>query len=229
MNQLLTLTDPQGQLSRYGLGQLMYLVSDTLQTVANHNRGTPMMLGEYLQLREFASDEIAEQISGLMGYEDAATLTRQLTPLISDLTAALRRSVLPNTVATQLGVVRLIDYLRANIVLLVDLAIDVAGVAQPAAMAEAVRCLAGVLPDRYPGRSIEVRVPPLIAVQIGFGDGPNHTRGTPPNVVEMRPEVFWQLATARTSWRRAAASGELSFSGAHADEAERVFPIHRPR
>jgi hypothetical protein len=229
LGQLLTLVELQDGLRRYVLGELMFMVAETLQTLADDNRGTPMLLGEYLRQRELAAEEIAEQINGLMGDEDAATLARQLTPLVSDLGSALGQTGLPNTVATRLGVLRLIDYLRANTIQLTDLAIDVTGVAEPAAMAEGVRSLAGVLPDRFPGRSIEIRVPPHIAVQIGFGDGPTHTRGTPGNVVEMNPDTFWTLATARQSWRRAAESGSLRFSGVHAEQAERAFPIYRSR
>lgn len=79
----------------------------------------------------------------------------------------------------------------------------------------------GLLGERHPGASIEVRVPPFAAVQIGFDTGPKHTRGTPPNVVEMTPETFVGLAVGRLSWSDA----PLSASGVHADEAARAFPL----
>lgn len=84
-------------------------------------------------------------------------------------------------------------------------------------------CRAGcaLLGERHPGASIEVRVPPFAAVQIGFDTGPKHTRGTPPNVVEMSPETFVGLAVGRLTWADAA----LSASGVHADEAARAFPL----
>lgn len=227
--QLSALSEAAESASRHGLGELMFLVSETLRVISSDTRGAPLRLDEFLRQRELAADEMAEQVNGLMGTEDAATLSRQLSPLVSDVAAMLAQPGLPNTVATSLGTVRLIDYLRANIVLLVDLAISQLGSAQPMALAEAVRSLAGVLPERYPGRSVEVRVPPHVAVQIGFGDGPAHTRGTPPNVVEMNVDTFWQLATAKQSWRRAADSGALQFSGAQAAEAERIFPIYWTR
>ena len=47
----------------------------------------------------------------------------------------------------------------------------------------AVRHLLDTLVARAPGKSVEVRVPPYAAVQCV--EGPRHTRGTPPNVVEM--------------------------------------------
>ncbi len=84
-------------------------------------------------------------------------------------------------------------------------------------------CRAGcaLLGERHPGHAIEVRVPPFAAVQIGFETGPRHTRGTPPNVVEMAPETFIALATGATTWDDA----QLSASGAHAHETAQAFPL----
>ncbi|GAA4904399.1 hypothetical protein GCM10025789_24390 [Tessaracoccus lubricantis] len=84
-------------------------------------------------------------------------------------------------------------------------------------------CRAGcaLLGERHPGASIEVRVPPFAAVQIGFASGPRHTRGTPPNVVEMTGETFVALATGRLAW----AAADLRASGVHADEASVAFPL----
>ena len=47
-----------------------------------------------------------------------------------------------------------------------------------AALADAVRLTARTLEHLAPGHSVEVRVPPFVAVQCI--DGPRHTRGTPP-------------------------------------------------
>ena len=84
-------------------------------------------------------------------------------------------------------------------------------------------CRAGcaLLGERHPGHAIEVRVPPFAAVQIGFDSGPRHTLGTPPNVVEMAPEVFVALATGAAAWDDA----RLAASGAHAHETARAFPL----
>ena len=89
-------------------------------------------------------------------------------------------------------------------------------------------CRAGCarLGQRHPGASIEVRVPPVSAVQIGFESGPKHTRGTPPNVVEMSPLVFIDLATGRQAWEEA--KHAVRSSGAHADEAQQAFPLWTP-
>ena len=82
----------------------------------------------------------------------------------------------------------------------------------------ALRTLAQALGDNHPGHTIEVRVPPYTAVQCGIpGDGPTHTRGTPPNVVETDGPTFWRLATGRIEWSEAVAGGTVSASGTRAD------------
>lgn len=92
----------------------------------------------------------------------------------------------------------------------------------------AASCRAGCarLGRRHPGASIEVRVPPVSAVQIGFGQGPKHTRGTPPNVVEMTPLVFIDLATGRHDWE--AIREDIRSSGTHAHEVQQAFPLWKP-
>lgn len=90
--------------------------------------------------------------------------------------------------------------------------------------AERVRALAKALAKRHPGRTIEVRVPPWAAVQVGFGEGSSHSRGTPPNVVETDPETFLALASGELAWE-CADPARLRVSGAHADDLRRAFPI----
>jgi hypothetical protein len=82
---------------------------------------------------------------------------------------------------------------------------------QRAAVSYTLELLAGLTP----GRSVEVRVPPVAAVQCVAG--PRHTRGTPPNVVETDPLTWIDLATGRLDWATALASGRLRASGQRAD------------
>jgi hypothetical protein len=86
---------------------------------------------------------------------------------------------------------------------------------QRAALRAAVVELAQRLVERAPGRSVELRVPPHAAVQAV--EGPRHTRGTPPNVVETDPLTWLRLATGRLSWTDAVHSGRLTASGERAD------------
>ncbi|WP_229789731.1 sterol carrier family protein [Pilimelia terevasa] len=84
-----------------------------------------------------------------------------------------------------------------------------------ATLREAVRALLAVLAAAAPGRAVEVRVPPYGAVQCGAG--PRHTRGTPPNVVEVDPLTWVLLATGHLSWSDATAAGRVRASGVRAD------------
>ena len=71
------------------------------------------------------------------------------------------------------------------------------------------------LAQQVPGRSVELRVPPHVAVQLV--PGPRHTRGTPPNVVETDAATWLRLATGELSWTDAVAEGRVSASGNGAD------------
>lgn len=81
--------------------------------------------------------------------------------------------------------------------------------------ATAVRYLLEELATRAPGHSVEVRVPPFGVCQCV--EGPRHTRGTPPNVVEMDPATWLELATGLTGWEAAVGTGRVLASGARAD------------
>jgi hypothetical protein len=79
----------------------------------------------------------------------------------------------------------------------------------------AVKTTARWLAQQVPGRSVELRVPPHVAVQCV--EGPRHTRGTPPNVVEADARTWLQLATGRLTWAEAVAAGRVAASGNRAD------------
>jgi hypothetical protein len=72
-----------------------------------------------------------------------------------------------------------------------------------------------MLPERAPGRSVELRVPPFVAVQAV--PGPRHTRGTPPNAVETDPVTWLRLATGRCDFAAAWAAAAVRASGNRAD------------
>jgi hypothetical protein len=89
-------------------------------------------------------------------------------------------------------------------------------------LATAVRYLLQLLAEKAPGGSVEVRVPPFGAVQVI--EGPRHTRGTPPNVVETDAATWIALATGAELWADAAASGRILASGIRADLTD-VLPL----
>ncbi|MCK9903375.1 sterol carrier family protein [Frankia sp. Cpl3] len=94
-----------------------------------------------------------------------------------------------------------------------------------AALRTTVRLITALLAQRAPGRAVELRVPPFAAVQIV--EGPRHTRGTPPNVVEVEPSAFVLVATGRLGWEEAVADGRIRASGERAD-LRSLLPLSPP-
>jgi hypothetical protein len=92
--------------------------------------------------------------------------------------------------------------------------------APPATVARAVRFTLEELAARVPGRTLEVRVPPYGAVQCV--EGPRHTRGTPPNVVETDARTWLDLVTGRADWVSALAGGTVWASGRRATLADHL-------
>ena len=78
-----------------------------------------------------------------------------------------------------------------------------------------VKQLASAFATRHPGKAVELRVPPYTAVQCV--EGPRHTRGTPPNVVECDPVAFVRVMTGRESWADVTRDGRVRASGERAD------------
>src|SRR5450759_283169 len=86
--------------------------------------------------------------------------------------------------------------------------------APPATVATAVRFTLEELESRAPGGTREVRVPPYGAVQCV--EGPRHTRGTPPNVIDMDARTWLDLVTGQSDWDKALAGGTVHASGQRA-------------
>jgi Bacterial SCP ortholog len=94
-------------------------------------------------------------------------------------------------------------------------ALDAGVSPDPGAQRVAARYLLYTLAARHPGRVLEVRIPPVAAVQCL--PGPVHTRGTPPNVVETDAVTWIRLAAGRLEWADAVRSGAVQASGPRAD------------
>lgn len=90
-------------------------------------------------------------------------------------------------------------------------------------LASAVRLTARTLAASAPGASVEVRIPPFVAVQCI--SGPQHRRGTPPNVVETDPRTWLLLATGLLAVAEASNSGTLQLSGSRAGEIGAYLPL----
>lgn len=89
-----------------------------------------------------------------------------------------------------------------------------------AQLAAAVRLSARTLAQEAPGHSVEVRIPPFVAVQCI--EGPRHTRGTPPNVVETDSLTWLRLVVGVASLETAAG---VETSGTRATEVGQWLPL----
>ena len=99
--------------------------------------------------------------------------------------------------------------------------VPVSGVPR-AVTATAVRYTLEEVTARAPGNSVEVRVPPYGVTQCV--EGPRHTRGTPPNVIECDAATWLAMVTGQVSWADAVASGKVAASGLRADLSE-LLPL----
>lgn len=88
--------------------------------------------------------------------------------------------------------------------------------------ATAVRYTLEELATTAPGRTVEVRVPPHGAVQCI--EGPVHTRGTPPNVIETDAATWLRLAVGDLTWEAAVDSARVRPSGQRA-HLEGLLPL----
>ncbi len=80
------------------------------------------------------------------------------------------------------------------------------------------------LAEMATGRPVEVRVPPLAAVQVGTDAA--HRRGTPPAVVECSPQVWLELALGALTWAEAVGTGQVRASGEGSDLSA-YLPLRR--
>ncbi|WAX79231.1 maleylpyruvate isomerase family mycothiol-dependent enzyme [Streptomyces sp. KMM 9044] len=179
-----------------------------------------------LALLDYPSATAAHAGAVAEGSRDLAGATPDLDALLArtgeDLARHLDAAPYTRVLAMRAGAVTLTDHLVTRAVELVvhtdDLGAAVPGLDIPhdrQALAACTRMLADTLAAKAPGGSTEVRIPPYAVVQCV--EGPRHTRGTPPNVVETDPLTWIRLATGRTTWQDAVADGTVGASGERAD------------
>ncbi len=182
----------------------------------------PLTVSTYLGAYAAAAAEIAAREVGAARGVSATELRAGFAESVAGVRAAIAAQHGADPVlAARRGPIRSSDLLRTRVLELVVHTLDVrpGPALDRQAVRVGVRLLAEVLVERNPGRTVEVRVPPYVAVQIGAPDspGPAHTRGTPPNVVECAPEVFLAVASGRRTWAEAFEAGEVRASGERAD------------
>jgi hypothetical protein len=96
--------------------------------------------------------------------------------------------------------------------------IALANPTNPELLANGVRASLQWFAEQNPGRAVEVRVPPYLAIQI-LG-GTTHRRGTPPAVVEISPHAWLELFTKKLTWTDGVSSGKIIASGERSDLSE---------
>lgn len=165
------------------------------------------------------ADRIADDTVALaLGTPDVDALSGEVADRFEALVPGVPEDRL---LATRVGAMRLGDFLVTRTVELVVHTYDLneaTGLGIPydrQALAACTRFLADALAEKAPGGSVEVRVPPFAVVQCV--QGPRHTRGTPPNVVETDALTWIKLATGRTHWTRELDAAKVSASGERAD------------
>ncbi|GAC1445473.1 MAG: maleylpyruvate isomerase family mycothiol-dependent enzyme [Mycobacteriales bacterium] len=159
----------------------------------------------------------ASRLPGLAEVADADAKSgpADLAAAVAPARVALATADEKQVVQQRTGAHTLFDAVRFRLIEGVVHGLDLGIDPDPIAQRLAVKALVEVLTVRAPGHAVELRVPPYTAVQVLAG--PRHTRGTPPNVVEMGPAAFLDLATGRASWREAVRDGRVRASGERAD------------
>jgi uncharacterized protein (TIGR03083 family) len=177
-------------------------------------------LPQYLLNAPSAAAAIAERES--VGPTEPAVLRDDVRAGVARLITTAEQIDPERLVASRFGGLRAGDMIASRVVegLVhgLDLRAAVPGlelVPDPEAVKVVTKVLLQTLAAKAPGRSVEVRVPPVAAVQCV--EGPRHTRGTPPNVVEADPLTWIEVAAGRLSWRDAAENGRLRASGERSD------------
>lgn len=204
----------------------------TLRTLVGHLVGSKDGLAHYLGTSADvpptpAAQYVRAYAAAAADITEASAAAGELPPdeLLASLRAPVAAPELADTalVAGPRGAITALDFARTRTVDLVvhcdDLSRsfpdrDPVPLHRPA-LATAVRTLAEILAAQAPGRSVEVRVAPFIAVQAV--PGPRHTRGTPPNVVETDPLTWLRVATGREPFATAVATGAIRASGNRSD------------
>jgi uncharacterized protein (TIGR03083 family) len=219
------------------LAHLDQLLDGMLIVLARPTREAPLtndvLVGRYAP----AAEQMSRRVLDHAAASEPAALLDRLAATLERVAEVLGSSApAPSAVSSARGPVTPTDFVATRVVELVVHADDLSRTfpeREPVpllrpALGVASRALATILATRYPGRSVEVRIPPYAAVQCSavrdgvLDPGPTHTRGTPPNVVETDAVTFFRFCTGRTTWDDALASGRVAASGLRADLSEMV-------
>ena len=170
-------------------------------------------VADYLLCLIAAAPAIDERTRSVAADKTPAQLRVLVREAVDSLGAAVASTDPARVIPTRLAPMRFDDFLVTRCVegVVHGLDLDPAVDADAGALRVAARALLAALVAKAPGHTVEVRVPPVAAIQCV--DGPRHTRGTPPNVVELDPLTWVRLAAGRLQWTEAVADGRVRASG----------------
>jgi uncharacterized protein (TIGR03083 family) len=176
-----------------------------------------LSVAQYLTAVPSAGGVIAQREVGAASGRNPAELRENLALALVNLRTALAEVDAERLVNTRFGPMRLDDFVVTRCLEGVVHGLDLAQVPGVVTVSDldalriTTRALLDTIVEKAPGRSVELRVPPIAAVQCVAG--PRHTRGTPPNVVETDPNTWIELAAGRVRWDDAVAVGRVRASG----------------
>ena len=103
-------------------------------------------------------------------------------------------------------------------------ALDIAPRLDRATMAMAVRYSLHQLEIKAPGPGVEVRVAPYAVVKILEGPASDPHNLTPPDVIELDPQVWLRVASGITTWAEEKDAGHISAVGER-DDLSPLLPL----
>jgi len=180
-----------------------------------------LSVARYLTAVPSAGEVIAQREVDAAAGQKPTELRGNFALAVVNLTNALADAVGERVVNTRFGPMRLDDFVVTRCLEGVVHGLDLAQVPGVVTVSDldalriTTRALLDTMVERAPGRAVELRVPPIAAVQCV--EGPRHTRGTPPNVVETDPNTWIELAAGRIRWDDAVADGRVRASGERSD------------
>jgi uncharacterized protein (TIGR03083 family) len=178
-------------------------------------------VADYLLCLTDAAPGIDERTRELAAGKTPEQLRIQVQMAVSSLGDVVASTAPERVIPTRLAPMRFDDFLATRCVEGVVHGLDLSPAVEPdaGALRIATRALLAALVAKAPGHTVEVRVPPIAAVQCV--EGPRHTRGTPPNVVELDPVTWVRLAAGRLPWVEAVSDGRIRASG----ERSNISPL----
>jgi uncharacterized protein (TIGR03083 family) len=170
-------------------------------------------VADYLLCLTAAAPSVDERTRALAAGKTPAQLRADVRSAVDSLRDVVAEVDAARVIPTRLAPMRFDDFLVTRCVEGVVHGLDLSPAVDPdaGALRIATRALLAALVANAPGHTVEVRVPPIAAVQCV--EGPRHTRGTPSNVVELDPLTWVRLAAGRLPWAEAVADGRVRASG----------------